>query len=210
MTVQVKRDIVFLLADKGMEQVVAGFLTRERCHLSLGCAPFDFNPRTDIIVSPTKDSGMIKYASGLLKSYEGTHRRAVVVLDEAWHGNPGTAVLRKRLTEALSAGWNEFAVIVIKPELETWLMSENTHLPRIFRCPENYRHLLGAAGLWPTNAQKPPDPKAALDHLRQHHKARAANAEFGKLAAAISVRQCQDPAFIQLRDQLRTWFPEQS
>ena len=28
-------------------------------------------------------------------------------------------------------------------------------------------------------------------------------------AAVMSVRQCQDPAFNQLRDHLRAWFPEQ-
>jgi hypothetical protein len=210
LTASARRDIVFLLADKGMEQVVTGFLTRKRCHLSLGCAAFDFDPRRDIIVSPTKDSGMLKYARGLLKSYEATHRRAVVILDDAWQGSPGPVVLRERLSAALSEGWKELAVIVIEPELEAWLMSENAHLPRIFRCPENYRQLLAAAGLWPVNTPKPPDPKAALDHLRQHYKARASNAEFGKLAAATSVRHCQDLAFIQLRDQLRTWFPEKS
>lgn len=210
MTAPAKRDIVFLLADNGMEQVVTGFLTRERCHLSLGCAAFDFNPRQDVIVSPTKDSGMLKYARGLLKSYEATHQRAVVILDDAWQGNPGTVPLRERLSEALSYGWKEFAVIIIKPELEAWLMNENAHLPRIFRCPENYRHLLADAGLWPASAAKPPDPKAALDHLRHRYRVRVGNAEFGKLAAAMSVRHCQDPAFIQLRDQLRTWFPERS
>lgn len=210
MTASAKRDIVFLLADNAMAQVVTGFLNRERCHPSLRCAAFGFNPRTDIIVSPTKDSGMLKYARDLLRSYEATHRRAVVILDDAWQGNPGTMLLRERLAEALSHGWKEFAVIIIEPELEAWLMNENAHLPRIFRCPENYRHLLADAGLWPKGAVKPPDPKTALNHLRDHHGARAGNAEFGKLAAVTSVRYCQDPAFIQLRDQLRTWFPEQS
>ena len=42
-----------------------------------------------------------------------------------------------------------------------------------------------------------------------HNGHGASNAEFGKLAAVMSVRHCQDPAFIQLRDQLRAWFPEQ-
>lgn len=193
-----------------MELVVTGFLTRERCHLSLRCAAFGFDPRKDIIVSPTKDSGMLKYARGLLKSYEATHKRAVLIVDDAYQGNPGTELLRERLTEALSQGWKEFAVIIIKPELEAWLMNENAHLPRIFRCPPNYRQLLADAGLWPSDVAKPPDPKTALKHLKDHHGARAGNAEFGKLAAATSVRYCQDPAFIQLRDQLRTWFPEQS
>lgn len=202
-----KRDIVFLVADKGMEQVVTGFLGRERCHLSLGCAAFTFHPRADLIVSPTKDSGMLKYARGLLKSFEITHQRAVVILDNAWTGSPGVAVLKERLRETLSEGWKELAVIVIDPELEAWIVNENQHLSSIIRCPENYRQLLADAGHWPLDVVKPPDPKAALNHLRQRHGARASNAEFGKLAAKMSVKYCKDPAFLQLRDQLCTWFP---
>jgi hypothetical protein len=34
-------------------------------------------------------------------------------------------------------------------------------------------------------------------------------ADFVRLARAMSVKNCQDPAFNQGRDQLRAWFPEQ-
>lgn len=204
-----KRDIVFLLADKGMEQVITGFLGRDHFHQSLGCGPFAFNPRLDLIVSPTKDSGMPKYARGLLTSYERTHQRAVVIVDADWVGSPGATVLRERLEKSLSGAWKEFAAIVIEPELEAWVMNDNTHLAGIFNCPANYRQLLAHAGWWPDGSTKPPRPKEALGYLKRKHRARASNAEFGKLAAIMSVRQCQDPAFIQLRDQLRTWFPEQ-
>jgi len=40
-------------------------------------------------------------------------------------------------------------------------------------------------------------------------EARNYRAGFGRLARAMSVKDCQDPAFIQGRDQLRAWFPEQ-
>lgn len=75
-----------------------------------------------------------------------------------------------------------------------------------YRCfPElaNYREILAAAGLWPKGSAKPPDPKEALQYLRRRHRVRVGNSEFGKLAEAMSVRQCQDPAFLQLRE----WFP---
>ncbi|HUZ54265.1 MAG TPA: hypothetical protein VMU94_17280 [Streptosporangiaceae bacterium] len=209
MTVEAaKRDIVFLLADQAMEQVVLGFLGRQQFHRSLGCAKFTFNPR-DIIVSQMRDSGMPKHAYGLLKSYERTHQRAVVMVDAAWTGCPGATMLKESLGQSLSEGWEEFAVIVIEPELEAWIMNDNSHLHRMFRCPENYREILAGVGHWPVGAAKPPDPKAALDYLRKKHKVRVFNAEFGKLAAVMSVRHCQDAAFIQLRDQLRAWFPKQ-
>lgn len=205
-----KRDIVFLLADKGMEQVITGFLGRRRFHQSLGCGQFSFDPRLDLIVSPTKDSGMLKYARGLLTSYEKTHQRAVVVVDADWVGTPGATELRKRLEHSLANGWDEFAVIVIEPELEAWIMNESPHLVEIFNCPDNYRAILAEADWWPLGSAKPPRPKEALGYLKRRYRVRASNAEFGKLAAAMSVRYCRDPAFIQLRDQLRTWFPEQS
>lgn len=203
-----KRDIFFLVADKGMEQVVTGFLGRERCHQSLGCAEFAFNARTDLIVSPWKDSGMLKQARGLLMSYLATHQRAVVIVDNDWRGSPGVRALRAGIEASLSDLWRELSVIVIDPELEAWIMNDNPHLARIFRCPDNYRKLLADAGCWPEGLAKPPRPKEALEYLKMKNKGRPPmRADFGKLAAVMSVRQCQDPAFNQLRDQLRVWFP---
>jgi recombinational DNA repair ATPase RecF len=50
--------------------------------------------------------------------------------------------------------------------------------------------------------------RQALDQLRRRHKVRVLNADFGKLARAMSVKNCQDPTFNQLREHLRVWFPE--
>ena len=97
----------------------------------------------------------------------------------------------------------QLAVIVIDPELEAWIVNENEYPARIIRCPTDYRKLLADAQFWPPEAVKPPDPKEALQYLRRRHRVRVGNAEFGKLAEAMSVRQCQDPAFLQLRE----WFP---
>jgi hypothetical protein len=47
-----KRDVIFLLADGGMEQVIRGFLGRDQCHRSLNCGPFEFDPALDISVAP--------------------------------------------------------------------------------------------------------------------------------------------------------------
>lgn len=204
------RDIVFLLADKGMEQVIKGFLGRDQFHQSLGCAPFEFDSRSDIIVSPVKDSGMFRYASGLLQPYEKSHSRAVVVVDADWKGSPGAPAIRQKLERLLSPRWEKFAVIVIEPELEAWILNDNPHVATVFRCPQDYRKILQEADWWPTDAAKPPRPKEALAYLKRKHRARAVNADFGKLAERMSVKNCEDPAFIQLRDQLRAWFPEQS
>jgi hypothetical protein len=204
-----KRDIVFLVADNGMKHVVKGFLGREP-NRRLGCGTFTIDPDLEIRVEPTKDPGVFGKAHELLQPYEHSHQRAVVMVDADWEGSPGAFAIREHISQCLARGWKEFAVIVIEPELEAWLMNDNPHLAKVFRCPGNYRQILVAAGHWPDGATKPPRPKEALEYLRKQHKARASNAEFGKLAERMSVRQCQDPAFIQLCDRLRAWFPEES
>ena len=204
------RDIIFLLADGGMEQVLRGFLGRDQFHRSLGCEKFEFDPALDVIVAPTKDPGVYGTAHELLRPYERTHQRAVVIVDADWNGSPGATAMREHISQRMTARWQVFGVIVINPELEAWIMNENPHLASIFRCPQNYRQILQQAGWWPPDLPKPPRPKEALEHLKRHHKVRVVNADFGKLATVMSVRQCQDPAFNQLRDHLRAWFPEQS
>lgn len=203
-----KRDIVFLVADNGIKQVLKGFLSREP-HRRLGCGKFGIDPELEIRVEPTNDPGVYIKAHELLQPYEHSHEHAVVILDADWDGSPGAGAIRKNISQRLTAGWREFAVIVIEPELEAWLMNENEHLASIFKCPDNYREILTEANFWSEGASKPQRPKEALDYLRQWHGARASNAEFGKLAATMSVRHCHDPAFVYLRSKLCAWFPEQ-
>jgi hypothetical protein len=204
-----KRDIIFLLADGGMEQVVRGFVGRQQFHRSLGCGRFSFDPREDIIVAPTKDPGVYGTAHEFLRAYERSHHRAVVMMDADWAGSPGAAAIREHVAQCLDGAWKEFAVIVLEPELEAWIMQDNPNLAQIFRCPADFRRILADAGYWPEGSIKPPRPKEALEYLRRRHRVRAFNADFGKLAARISAQQCQDPAFSLLRDHLRTWFPEE-
>lgn len=206
MNAAAKRDIVFLTPDQGIKQVLKGFLSRAP-HLRLGCGEFSIDSDEEILVEPTRDPGVYGKAHELLRPYVDSHHRAVVILDEAWDGSPHADAIRQHIAERMAEVWKEFAVVVIVPELEAWLMNENEHLTRIFRCPRNYRDILADAGFWPAGSAKPPRPKEALEYLCKRHGARAANAEYGKLAEVMSVRRCQDPAFLQLRDKLCEWFP---
>jgi hypothetical protein len=192
------RDIMFLLADGGMEQVLRGFLSRDQFHRSLG--GFELDPALDVVVPPTKDPGVYGTAHELLRPYERTHQRAIVIVDADWKGTPGAPAMREHISQCMTARWQDFGVIVIDPELEAWIMSETPHLASIFRCPQNYLQILQQADWWPSGPPKPPRPKEALEHLKRHYELRVVNADFGKLAAVTSVRQCQDPAFNQLRE----------
>jgi hypothetical protein len=205
-----RRDVVFLLADGAMEQMLCGFFAREQFHVRLGCGAFDFDPRQDIIVAPTKDPGVYNTARELLQQQEQLHERAVVILDADWKGSPGAEAIQARITESLTGVWDEFAVIVIEPELEAWIwQGSNPHVAPAFKCPSTYRDLLRESGHWPDDARKPPDPKAALTHLRRRHRADKSNAAFRRLAGFISVKGCADPAFGQLQSTLQKWFAPQ-
>ncbi|MEU0519107.1 hypothetical protein [Streptosporangium sp. NPDC006007] len=205
-----KRDVVFLVADTGMEQMLRGFLGRPRVHRSLRCGPFGFDPREDVFVAPTKDPGVYGTARELLRPFERLHRRAVVMLDADWDGSPGAKAIHHHIGRCLDGAWEHYAVVVIDPELEAWVWQDNPNVAEALKCSTDFRKNLADSGHWPHDHLKPPDPKSALDHLRRRHRADGSNAAFRRLAEKISVRHCQDPAFNHLCEHLRAWFPENS
>src|SRR5436853_186249 len=108
------KDCIFLLADLDMESTFRGFLTRNNFHLALQVRLFEF----ECIRAPTKDPGVYNQAHELLRSYQRSHRYAVVVLDEAWDGSPGAEAIRQYIHDNLiRSGWSEdrIAIIVIRP-----------------------------------------------------------------------------------------------
>ena len=149
-----------------MKQVLKGFLSREP-HLRLGCGEFSFDSDEEILVEPTKDPRGYGKANELLKPYVDSHHHAVVILDEDWDGSPRADAIRQHIGQRMAEVWKEFAVIVIEPELEAWIMNENAHLATIFGCPGNYRELLAEAGWSAAGPAKPPRPKEALGYLKQ-------------------------------------------
>ncbi|MEV6763885.1 hypothetical protein AB0N16_25270 [Streptomyces sp. NPDC051105] len=206
-----RRDVVFLVADGGMQQMLDGYLGREYAHRGLGCASFDFDPLEDIVVAPRCDPEVYGHHRGLLSFYQETHRRAIVMIDEKWEGSPGADAITAHIELGMAKDWEagSFAVIVLKPELESWLWQENNpNIARELRIPSDYRQILEKTGHWPTDSRKPVLPKKALEHMKKHHGADQSNAAFRRLTASISVKGCVDPAFTLLRDTLCAWFPE--
>ncbi len=131
------RDCIFLLADKNMEAAFIGFLTRDGFHFSLEIHHFDVDLLQDIIVDEMgNDPGIYTRAHEFLRSYQRTHRHAVIVLDNAWEGSPGVAAIEDNISQNMRAtGWdeNDFVVIVINPELEIWILQDSPVVERAFR-----------------------------------------------------------------------------
>jgi hypothetical protein len=208
------RDCIFLLADKNMQAVFEGFLTRRAFCQSLGCGTFIFDPRQDIsVASGDNDPGLYTRGHELLRPYRATHRHAVVVLDAEWDGSPGKELITERLTARISTtGWavDHFVVIVIDPELENWIWQQNDHVARGLGFG-NVNELIADKDLqaaWPQGQAKPTSPKEVLEALLRKKRIPRSSAIYKQITAQVSVRHCQDSAFQRLIESLRTWFPQ--
>jgi len=215
------RDCVFLVADGHMHAVLATFLSLDRFFQKLGTAPFSFHAERDLVV-PEKgrnDPNVYLQAHVILRGYLATHRHAVVMLDEAWeHRRQPEEIVGHIRRNLVQSGWREgqFEIVLIRPELEVWIWQDNPHVQRAF-----YRRLSAAErarlpplrtwlrdqGLWPEGQPKPSDPKAAVLRARAQFRAGSQTSIYVEICRSVSLQGCQDPAFHQLRDALRRWFP---
>jgi hypothetical protein len=207
------RDCVFLVADSNMAAAFRGFLTRERFYRSLSCGVFHFDPREDLIVDEAGcDPGVYSRAHELLRPYLRTHRYAVVALDNAWDGSPGSERIVAHISNNLQInGWGRerFAVAVIEPELETWLWQDNPHVAEVFRyrSQPSLRVLLTQQGLWDALMVKPARPKEAVEYVLRLTRRPRSSVLYAELASRVSVAGCIDTAFQHLAGTLRMWFP---
>lgn len=208
------RDCVFLVADKNMEAVFLGFLSRSQFHQSLGCGAFEFEAKQDLLVAAGQnDPGLYTRAHELLRSYQQTHRYAVVVLDDAWNGSPGANNIRKKIRQDLEqSGWDGagIEVVVICPELEAWVCYDSPKVEAVLgggKLGMGLKAYLVQERLWEAEQPKPTDPKAGVEKVLRLARMPRSSALYGQITGQISVKHCLDPAFNQLRAALQRWFP---
>ncbi len=210
-----KRPCVILVADSNMAAAFKGYFSRAKWHCSLGCAPFDFNADIggDLIVDEGgNDPGVYTKGHELLRPFQRSHARALVVLDCEWNGSPGKATIEQRITgNLITSGWNEDAVkvIAINPELENWLWQDKPQIAEAlkYRSQPNLRQWLEQHGWWPQDAPKPPRPKEAVEWVLKQTRQPRSSSIYQKLAEHISIKGCTDAAFIDMQAQLLAWFP---
>lgn len=167
------RDCVFLVADSHMEAAFNGFLTRPQFHRSLGTNTFDFDPKQDIIQATGRnDPGVYSSAHQYLSFYQKSHRYAVIALDNQWDGSPGVEKIEQTIAHnMLCSGWDaeRFSVIVIDPELESWILQDSPVLVQLFKLDiggePSPKSWLVKQNAWRVEEPKSADPKAALEKL---------------------------------------------
>lgn len=206
-----EKDCIFLLADKQMEYTFKGFLERNDFHMRLGTRPFTFEIAVDY---QGNDPGVYNKGHELLRPYCNTHEHAVVVLDQAWQGAPSAQRIKMKIRRNLTQnGWRaeNVEVIVIEPELETWIWQDSPHIARAFTYDHqphpSIRAWLEHEGLWRATDAKPARPKEAFEQLARKAGLPLSSAIYHKIAGRVSVHGCIDPAFCLLRETLQSWFP---
>jgi hypothetical protein len=222
------RELAVLVADEGLKQMFQTFFARNRFYESIGCNHFDIDPANDIKCEAGQtDAAIFKRGHDLARPLKYTHRRLLVVLDRDWDGKRRKTAdqIKNQIESNLARDWNEYAVVVIDPELECWVWSTTTadratyevH-PHVKQClayegERTLRQWLQDSDLWAEGESKPKDPKGAyhatIKHARSRgSKIRPSNAIFGKIVSRISPTTCVDPAFNALKEQLVSWFGE--
>jgi len=210
-----KRPCVILVADSNMAATFRGYFKRNGWHLSLGCEAFEINTDVgaDLLVDEGgNDPGVYTKGHELLRPYQNSHQRALVVLDCEWAGSPGKGAIVEHITARLVAsGWDEHAVkvIAIEPELENWLWQDKPQVADALRYKgdKSLRQHLADNNLWPLDAAKPPRPKEAAEWVLKQTRQPRSSAIYQKLAEHISIKGCTDAAFSEMHTAFIAWFP---
>jgi hypothetical protein len=198
-----------LVADRDIEAAVSGLLRRTR---AIPLRPVTY----EVFVHAERDPGCRKRAHEFLRSQSSASRHALVVFDRDGCGHPGSAEEIEQEVEGRlrDSGWDDRArAVVIDPELEVWVWSDSPNVDRALGFAQQLqrpRDWLAGRDLWPPGADKPPDPKRAVQAvLHQARKPRSASI-YEELAAKVSIDKCTDRAFVRLLRVLRAWFPPPS
>lgn len=199
-------DLVVLVADKNMEQAVAGVCVRPA---AIGARPFTLR----VFVHPGRDPGCLAEGVEFLRSFQRQFTHAVILFDHIGCGRESQPreLLEHKLEAALSrSGWDRrAAAIVIDPELEAWVWSDSPHVDRILgwqgREP-SLRQWLRQEGWLAVAASKPSRPKEAMESALRTAKLARSSSLYRQLAQEVSLTRCTDPAFVKLRSTLQGWF----
>lgn len=195
-----------------MNAVVSAFFERQQWHLSMGCASFNFVPEQDIINVPGHtDGGVHKRGHQLVKGYQRTHSRVLVMLDQQFGGEMPAAQIRTEILQDLhDSGWDPAycEAVVIDPELEVWLWQDNPNVEQALKFPNgSLRQHLESTNDWPNGQLKPDKPKEVMQGLMKMYRAGTPMVVYRKIARSVGLRGCQDGSFGHFRMALQTWFP---
>lgn len=206
------KDLIVLVADADTEQVIKTLLNI-RCR-SLHIRPINF----EVVRHPNRDAGVYRGAPELLRAYARTASYALVLLDREGSGGERrytASEMEQDLEQRLRTnGWvkpdgnSRCAVIVLDPELETWVWSGSPHVAAVLGLDEaTLGQVLEGFERHPNG--KPRRPKEALQAALRRSGRPFSAAIFAELARRVSL-QGNERAFDKFRATLQKWFSEET
>lgn len=207
MTVSVSAPLLVLTADPQMQAVIETLLRLRQQDLEIAVTTFDVQRH------PRSDPGCRGEAAAHVRPALRDFSRLLVVFDHRGCGSTEAPAVIEEAVEADLArtGWKARSkVIVIEPELETWVWGRSEGAVRTLGWNLGYpalRNWLREQALWPSGAPKPPDPKKAAERVPGRKNRPITVRFYRELARTADFRDCRDPAFCALRDTLREWYP---
>lgn len=199
-------DLLLLVADKDMEQTVAGICTRPQ---ALSVRTFSHR----ILVHPGRDPGCVREGVAFLRAFQQQYAFAMLLFDRIGSGRETQTrqQLEQELERALAeSGWSErAAVVVLDPELEAWVWSDSPHVERVLgwqgREPP-LRQWLETQGYAVATEPKPRHPKEAMEAALRSTRTPRSSSLYRQLAERVSLARCTDDALIKFRSMLQRWF----
>lgn len=202
-----QQDLVVLVADKNMEAAASGIFTR-----SAALRIRDVTKK--IYVHPERDPGCLLSSRDFLRPFSGQFEHALVLFDREGCGQEmkSREDLELDVEKELSVnGWADRAtVIVIDPELESWVWNDSTHVDDVLgwrgKNP-TLREWLGNKGFLNAGEIKPSRPKEAMEGALRFVRKPHSSAIYLQIAQRVSIERCTDGSFIKLKQVLQQWFP---
>jgi hypothetical protein len=201
-------DLVILAPGKDEKEMMDGLLSVRDS--KLGIRPIKF----EILVHPRRDPGCYQEAQDILRVYILQAAFALVLFDHEGSGQEsrsGSELAQDVETRLRKNGWeNRAKVLVLEPELETWVWSSDPEVSTIMGWTEKTLSLhqwLIKEGCWRKDQSKPNFPKETLIKTLRHTGVKRSSALYRQLAERVDFQGCQDPTFLQLREILISWFP---
>ena len=204
------KDLVILAADKDLEFALRGMLSRPK---ALGTRTVE----EDIFVHPEHDPACALRGVDFLDNLSGQYRFGLLIFDHEGSGMEAIAPqeLQKSLNaKFVSSAWgNRARAIVLVPELEACIWSTSPNIDHVVGWKNHkpgLRPWLMEQGWLQAAEVKPAEPQKAFEAaLREVRKPRSASL-YQQIAEKVSLRQCTDAAFLELKGILSNWFPPES
>ena len=201
------KDLVVVVPDSNTEQTLYGLLER---HKALQIRRIEYR----ILVHPERDPGVLQRGASLLAEIDALNafRYALLIFDREGCGKEmlTSSELEQQVQQQLDAsGWQgRSAVVVIDPELESWVFSTSPHVVDVFAGGDAEVFQRVVESFPKTPLGKPQKPKEAVEKLLRQKAIVRSSALYKELASRVSLKGCTDPAFQRLCAILRSWFPQ--